>query len=146
MTLLRFLQLFLDINFYRSDEYWQGPEIAHKFHYGFGFLSWEWTIDDPIRNPLFQFYLQLGYAICDNLKCSDYFKEITPKIMMFLLNVPLNWFMIKIAKYYSKNITPGFCFILMTNFYLFGTTNRFLINSVETILTTIAFYFWLTRR
>jgi phosphatidylinositol glycan class B len=37
IIVLRLSQLFLDYNYDRPDEYWQGPEIAHKMAYGYGF-------------------------------------------------------------------------------------------------------------
>ena len=37
---LRVLQLCIDYNFDRADEYWQGSEVAYRFYYGYGYLSW----------------------------------------------------------------------------------------------------------
>lgn len=37
IAVLRFTQVFLDYNYDRPDEYWQGPEIAYKIAYGYGF-------------------------------------------------------------------------------------------------------------
>jgi phosphatidylinositol glycan class B len=31
-------------NYEHPDEYWQGTEIAHRLYYGYGYLTWEWTI------------------------------------------------------------------------------------------------------
>jgi len=28
--------------FFNADEFWQGPEVAHRIAYGYGFLTWEW--------------------------------------------------------------------------------------------------------
>ena len=28
--------------FFNADEFWQGPEIAHKIVYGYGHATWEW--------------------------------------------------------------------------------------------------------
>ena len=64
ITCLRISQLFLDYNYDHPDEYWQGSEVAHKIYYGFGYLSWEWTMDEPIRSPVYQLYLTIGYFLC----------------------------------------------------------------------------------
>lgn len=142
---LRISQLFLDYNFDRADEYWQGSEVAYKMHYGYGYLSWEWTMDEPIRSPLYQLYLSIGYIFCDHLQCSTYVKEIAPKIMQILLSIICDCFLIKTASYYVKNISYFVCLLLLTNWYYFSMLNRIYINSAETCLATISFYYWATR-
>jgi hypothetical protein len=74
VALLRVSQLFLDYNYDRADEYWQGSEVAYRLYHGYGYLSWEWTMDEPIRSPLYQLYLELGYFFCDKISCGDYLK------------------------------------------------------------------------
>lgn len=34
------LCLVLVRNYDHPDEYWQGPEIAHKIYYGYGYETW----------------------------------------------------------------------------------------------------------
>ena len=114
-------------------------------HYGYGYLSWEWTMDEPIRSPLYQLYLSIGYIFCDHLQCSTYVKEIAPKIMQILLSIICDYFLIKTASYYVKNISYFVCLLLLTNWYYFSMLNRIYINSAETCLATISFYFWATR-
>ena len=29
--------------FFEADEFWQGPEVAHKLVFGYGHLTWEWA-------------------------------------------------------------------------------------------------------
>lgn len=69
MFAVRFMLAITDINYDYPDEYWQGPEISHKMARGYGFETWEWTIADPIRTPVYQGYLSIGYLTCINLSC-----------------------------------------------------------------------------
>jgi phosphatidylinositol glycan class B len=29
--------------FFEADEFWQGPEVAHRLVFGYGHLTWEWS-------------------------------------------------------------------------------------------------------
>ena len=129
IVVLRISQLFVDYNFDRSDEYWQGSEVAYRLQYGYGYLSWEWVMDEPIRSPLYQLYLKIGYIICDIVGCGSYLKEICCKIMQLFLSLTCDWFMLKIATFYVKKITFLVFLCLLTNWYYFSMLNRIYINS-----------------
>jgi phosphatidylinositol glycan class B len=67
LSIYRIIICFLTRNYEHPDEHWQGPEVAHKLHYGYGFLTWEWTFSEPLRNPLYPFLLSLSYYAVDLL-------------------------------------------------------------------------------
>lgn len=58
-------------NYVHPDQYLQGPEIAHYMVFGYdegfkfryGYLTWEWTISNPIRSPLFSWVLSQPYRL-----------------------------------------------------------------------------------
>ena len=99
----------------------------------------------PIRSPLYQLYLSLGYILCDGIGCSDYLKQIAPKFMQMLLSVVCDVYLIKTANYYVKNIPYWISLLILTNWYYFASLNRTYLNSAQTCLTIISFYLWLTR-
>lgn len=35
--------------FFQPDEYWQSLEIAHNIVFGYGYKTWEWARETPIR-------------------------------------------------------------------------------------------------
>ena len=39
--------------FFQPDEYFQSLEPAHRAVFGYGHLTWEWTIEQPIRSPFY---------------------------------------------------------------------------------------------
>jgi phosphatidylinositol glycan class B len=45
LSIYRVMVALLTQNYEYPDEYWQGSEIAHRLHYGYGYLTWEWTIE-----------------------------------------------------------------------------------------------------
>lgn len=65
---LRFLvvRLLLAIcikSYAQPDEFWQGPEIAHREVYGYGHLTWEWTYGQPLRSPIYHSLFSGFYKI-----------------------------------------------------------------------------------
>lgn len=50
---IRILQALLTRTFFQPDEYFQSLEVAHRAVFGYGQLTWEWSIDQPIRSILF---------------------------------------------------------------------------------------------
>ena len=65
--------------------------------------------------------------------------------MQILLSLICDWYMLKILVHYVKNIEGWVCFCLLTNWYYFSMLNRNYINSVETCLFVVSFYYWLLR-
>jgi hypothetical protein len=65
--------------------------------------------------------------------------------MQLLLSLTCDWFLIKTAKFYVDKLSFLACICLLTNWYYFSMLNRIYINSAETCLAVVAFYFWVTR-
>lgn len=45
------------------DEYWQSLEIAHRFVFGYGFLTWEWQATEALRGVLHPLVFALPFAV-----------------------------------------------------------------------------------
>eukprot|EP00122_Pirum_gemmata_P009620 Pgem_evm1s8880 len=56
------------------DEYWQSMEIAHRFVYGYGYLTWEWT--EKMRSPIHPAIISIFYQ---TLK---YFQLDSPNLLI----------------------------------------------------------------
>lgn len=41
------------VGYTRPEEFYYGPEVAHRQVFGYGYLSQEWTRKKPIQNPLY---------------------------------------------------------------------------------------------
>ena len=59
------MSIFIDIYSYHifCIRFWQGPEIAHYDAFGYGYKTWEWTIEDPIRSPVYHFTFSIFYSL-----------------------------------------------------------------------------------
>jgi phosphatidylinositol glycan class B len=47
--------------FFEADEFWQGPEVAHKLVFGYGHLTWEWS--EGLRSYLHPLIFAVLYKI-----------------------------------------------------------------------------------
>lgn len=50
---VRILQAVATQTFFQPDEYFQSLEVAHRAVFGYGHLTWEWSVAKPIRSILF---------------------------------------------------------------------------------------------
>lgn len=65
--------------------------------------------------------------------------------MQILLAILCDWFLLKIASVYTRKITLTTCLLILSNWFYFSMMNRTYINSIETCLAVISYYFWLIR-
>lgn len=56
---LRIASIFVVRTFYEADEYWQSLEVAHKFAFGYGYLTWEW--EKGIRSYVYPMIFTILY-------------------------------------------------------------------------------------
>lgn len=65
--------------------------------------------------------------------------------MQILLAILCDWFLLKIASGYTKKMRLATCLLILSNWFYFSMMNRTYINSIETCLAVISYYFWLIR-
>lgn len=58
---VRLASVFLVQTWYVADEYWQSLEVAHKLAFGYGELTWEWTLG--IRSYVYPLFIGFFYKI-----------------------------------------------------------------------------------
>jgi phosphatidylinositol glycan class B len=88
----------------------------------------------------------IGYYILNILGLSDnsFLFKITPKITQAFIGASFDTLLIKLNEYYNGNDSNRFLvFLNLTNWITITYFSRTYVNSVETVLTTLAFYFWL---
>ena len=49
LLLFRALNGLVVVTYFNPDEYWQSIEVAHRWVFGYGYLTWEWAPDARIR-------------------------------------------------------------------------------------------------
>lgn len=60
-VMIRTASVFFIQTWYVPDEYWQSLEVAHKFTFGYGELTWEWK--QGIRSYIYPLLISVLYKI-----------------------------------------------------------------------------------
>ncbi|CAI5933960.1 unnamed protein product [Closterium sp. NIES-65] len=55
--------------YFNPDEFWQGPEVAHRMVFGYGYLTWEWQPEWAARSFLHPLLFAAGYRLLALLRC-----------------------------------------------------------------------------
>ncbi|CAF2363222.1 unnamed protein product [Rotaria sp. Silwood2] len=61
IIIFRLISWFIIRTYFIADEYWQTFEIAHLLAFGYGYKTWEWKSNIPIRSYLYPFIILLIY-------------------------------------------------------------------------------------
>lgn len=88
----------------------------------------------------------IGYYILNifGLSNNSFLFKITPKLVQAFIGASFDTLLIKINEYYNgKESNRLLVFLNLTNWATLTYFSRTYVNSVETVLTTLAFYFWL---
>ncbi|KAG1684044.1 GPI mannosyltransferase 3 [Nymphon striatum] len=139
---LRLVSAFMQQTWFVPDEHWQSMEVAHKFIFGYGHLTWEWTIG--IRSYLYPLVICAIFKILQILQMdSVYFITLLPRIFHALLAVINDVYIYWLAREeFGKVAGEWTAFLNLSSWFMFYTMSRTIINSVETVLTTISAYYF----
>ncbi|CAH2251708.1 GPI mannosyltransferase 3 [Pararge aegeria] len=129
---VRILSVFLVQTWYVPDEYWQTLEVAHKQAFGYGAMTWEWQAG--IRSYLYPSVVAALYTI---LKFTglDYpvAVVILPRILQAVLSTAADY-----SFYKWSGGRKWALFLILTSWFWFYTSGRTLLQTLETVLVTIA--------
>lgn len=68
---IRALLAILTRTFFQPDEYYQSLEPAHHAVFGYGYLTWEWVSDAPIRSFVYPALFVPFYYVLKILRLDD---------------------------------------------------------------------------
>ena len=57
--------------FFQPDEFFQSLEVAHNVVFGYGHLTWEWRIENPIRSIIFPALYMPAYWLTKVTRLDD---------------------------------------------------------------------------
>lgn len=142
LFVFRILNAFLIRTFFVPDEFWQGPEIAHRIVFGYGYLTWEW------KEGLRGWTSPLIYAVSYKLLAlfgldTANILVVVPRLIQSCFASSGDLFLYKLAVRrfdHQTGVWTLICYVLSW-FTLYSVT-RTLTNSLETVLTIIALYYW----
>ncbi|XP_043788167.1 GPI mannosyltransferase 3 [Apis laboriosa] len=131
LILWRLFSVFMVQTAHVADEYWQSLEVAHHLAFGYGYLTWEWTM--KIRNYIYPFLLSIIYRIL-TLISLDYVIILTtaPRILQAIFSAYGEY------KFYEWTKNKWTLYSLCINWYWYYCATRTLINTIETTCTMIA--------
>jgi hypothetical protein len=71
--------------------------------FGKGYLTWEWTFKDPIRNPLFPLLYAIPYYLLKvlNLDSNLAFFSLVPKLTQAFVGAAFDVMLLKINAHYQ---------------------------------------------
>lgn len=142
LFLFRILNAFLIKTFFVPDEFWQGPEIAHRMVFGYGYLTWEWQ--KGLRGWTSPLMYAAGYKLLALFELDTANTVVVvPRLIQSCFASLGDLFLYKLAVKrfdYQTGSWALLCYLL--SWFTFYVVTRTLTNSLETVLTTIALYYW----
>ncbi|KAL4510018.1 hypothetical protein ABPG72_010211 [Tetrahymena utriculariae] len=144
LLIFRIINAYLLRTYYAADEYWQSTEIAHKDVFGYGYQSWEWTREAPLRSPLYVFIFSSMYSILKYTHLDfPILVAYLPKLIAATQAATFDYFLLKIVYVYFGQIHVLPALILhLTNWYSLFAIPRLIFNVLEMTLFAITLYFY----
>ncbi|KAF9956225.1 hypothetical protein BGZ65_002897 [Modicella reniformis] len=148
-TLLTALIVFRTINaclvktYFSPDEHWQALEVAHWITFGYGYLTWEWTV--ALRSVLHPALFAGLYKALAVLGIDDGWLFIyAPRLLQSLFAAIADFYAYQFADRLFENqlIANWTLFLSVTSWWNFFCSTRTLANSTEAALTIVALYYW----
>ncbi|XP_012142029.1 phosphatidylinositol glycan anchor biosynthesis class B [Megachile rotundata] len=131
LILWRLTSVFLIQTAHVPDEYWQSLEVAHHLAFGYGYLTWEWSM--KIRSYIYPFLISIMYRILALVSLDDVIILTTlPRIFQALMSAYGEY------KFYEWTKNKWALYSLCLNWYWYYCATRTLINTIETSCTMIA--------
>lgn len=84
----RLASVFLVQTYFVPDEYWQSSEVAHKFAFGYGHLTWEWILG--VRNYLHPLIISVIYKILQLLSLDSATLVVSVRRVSFNANCKMS--------------------------------------------------------
>lgn len=132
------------------DETWQSLEVAHSKVFDVGYVTWEWKA--KIRSFAHPFIFYFLYSLLNVLKLNADFIVWGPKVLQAAISALNDYYLFKWAsKSYSLKVAQTVLLLSISswfNFYFMSRTcnicriNCLDSNTLETTLSTIAFYYY----
>lgn len=142
LFLFRIVNAFLIQTSFVPDEFWQGPEVAHRIVFGYGYLTWEWK--EGLRGWSFPLIFATSYKFLALLGLDTAkLLVVVPRLVQACFASFGDLFLYKLAVRRfgpQTGIWTLICYLI--SWFAFYCVTRTLTNSLETVLTTIALYYW----
>ncbi|XP_076115625.1 GPI alpha-1,2-mannosyltransferase 3-like [Mytilus galloprovincialis] len=124
------------------DEYWQSLEVAHNMSFGYGYLTWEWK--HGLRGYLYPFVFSSLYKFLYIFGLDSRLLLIKlPRILQGVFAAFGDLYLFKLSWKLTDRATAQWSlFCQVTSWFMFYCITRTLTNSMETVLVTVALYYY----
>ncbi|KAI3643872.1 hypothetical protein MP228_010036 [Amoeboaphelidium protococcarum] len=154
----RLLNALIIQTFFSPDEYYQAIEPAYlkafypdqfqdfvsnkSYQQGFTGVTWEWS--QQIRSPVMVYVLSLLYRLLQLVNLDSRWMIIhLPKLLSALISSVGEYYSLRfISKYFPSFDKNSILIVHLCWWYQIFTSGRYLSNTVEQCLTTVALYYW----
>nr|VZI42821.1 unnamed protein product [Spirometra erinaceieuropaei] len=126
------------------DEYWQSVEVAHRWAFGYGALTWEWWNSTAIRSPLHPLIFAGLYKLLATVGLDSRLAIIyLPRLLHGILAAVADYNLYCLARLLAGPATAKWTLIAQcTSWFTAFCGPRSLANNLEWALTTAAFNFY----
>ncbi|CAH8644941.1 unnamed protein product [Schistosoma margrebowiei] len=146
LLLFRFFNTLLIQTSYVPDEYWQSIEVAHKWVFGYGTLTWEWEPKIALRSPVHPLLISFIYKVIATLGAdSQWMIMKSPQILHGFFAAIADFHLYRLIKQLSGiQIAKWTLFHHVCNWFTIYCAPRSLSNCVEWCLCIIglSYYPW----
>jgi GPI mannosyltransferase 3 len=145
LIVYRIVNTFCVQTYFNPDEFWQGPEVAHRMVYGVGHLTWEWSPSAQIRSAVHPSFFALFYWCVKTIGIDTRFVVMAgPRVLQSILAAVGDFYVYRwsLQIFLSKNVAKWSLFLSLSSFFNFFCITRTFSNSAETVVTIVALYYW----
>ncbi|XP_019640115.1 PREDICTED: GPI mannosyltransferase 3-like [Branchiostoma belcheri] len=124
------------------DEYWQSLEVAHNMVFGYGYLTWEWQAG--LRGFTYPLVFASLYKLLAVLRLDSVTLLVfLPRLLQGLFTALCDLHLYKVTrKLHGKEVAQWTLLCQLLSWFMFYCGPRTLTNSMETVLTTAALYYY----
>lgn len=124
------------------DEYWQSLEVAHNMTFSYGYLTWEWN--EGLRGFTYPLLFAMVYKVLDwigkdHVSFLIWLPRLIQAVFSSIADVKLYSVMRRIE---NPNVAKWVYFSQLCSWFTWYCSSRTLTNTMETVLGTLALYYY----
>eukprot|EP01138_Halocafeteria_seosinensis_P014233 gb/GECG01014532.1/.p1 GENE.gb/GECG01014532.1/~~gb/GECG01014532.1/.p1 ORF type:complete len:630 (+),score=24.75 gb/GECG01014532.1/:1-1890(+) len=126
------------------DEVFQGPEVAHRLAFGYGFLTWEWLPGTQIRSALYPSFLAVIYKVLEYCHLDTVWLLTTVPVLMHAVIAAVgDYYTFHLAyRIYGVGTANWAFFLQVTSVWGLMIGSRTFTNYLEGVMCVAALYYW----
>jgi phosphatidylinositol glycan class B len=143
-VLFRVANTLLVQSYFNPDEYWQGPEVAHRMAFGYGHLTWEWSGAARLRSCVHPLVFAGLYRALRALGCDTRWAVAWgPRLLQAGAAGLGDLYVYRLGvRVFGERAGRWALACSLTSWFNFYCITRTFSNSLEAVLTVVALSLW----